>query len=988
MTGWKNVVRRATFVATNVARGAIIGLLSAAFILGPIAAARADATLLPNAVQQFLDSSGRPLAFGKVYHYVPSTTTTKTVWSDSGETTALPNPITLDAGGRPTDGSALVSIYGSGTYRQKVTNSTGSVTVWDTLTASTGDGGGGGGTTVGDGNLVGTMLPWTGLSAPNQYVFAFGQAIARATYPDFYTAITLTQSATCISGNSTLGGLASTESIPVGAVIEGSCVVPGSTVVSKTASAVVMSNNASASGTISATFFPWGNGDGATTFNVPDMRGRAPFGRDNMGGTAASRLTATYCATAGLGASCGVESHKNTIAEMAAHNHGGATATGTTGKFIANSNSTGTADPWTYTQGSQLGTTPTTEITVPALTISSQGSTTPYSIMNPAMEVNFVVKVTPDDSSAIATGVASLGGMTGVLACGSGLLCTGNTVSVTGLGVSAAANTVLANATSGTANMLPFSMPSCSTASSALTWTTNSGFGCNTISGSGSLVIGTTTITSGTNGRILYDNAGVLGEYAIPLVVANGGTGAATFTANLPLIGNGTSALTQGTRSGNTTAFVTTTGTQTAGRCVEIDASGNHIAAASGCAGGGLTVGSTTISSGTTTRVLYDNAGVLGEYTISGTGSVAMTTSPTFVTPTLGAATGTSLALGACTPNALCTVGDLRVNSANASTFVVARSAAATAFAFAVDTSIASSATGVQISSKTAGSGVSIDVISSGTNESININPKGSGDVNIIPVGSGNVSIGRPTTISAIGGTDVLTVSGGALVVQGTYSATAWTTSGRRLKLAAASYTDTSSSGTVATAYTDLFGASTILASSSTTYTNYFGSYHVDPVASTNVTMTNKWALGADSLRVGTSNQLTISTAGALTVAGTANFTGTFQISGNAMTFPGAAATLTRTIASGAKALATSAISSGACSSAQTDTATGTATTDAITVAFSADPTSTTGYSASTSGMLSIIYYPTADTVNFKVCNNTASSITPGAVTINWRVTR
>jgi hypothetical protein len=49
-----------------------------------------------------------------------------------------------------------------------------------------------------------------------------------------------------------------------------------------------------------------------------------------------------------------------------------------------------------------------------------------------------------------------------------------------------------------------------------------------------------------------------------------------------------------------------------------------------------LTVGSTTVTSGTTTRVLYNNAGVLGEYTISGTGNVAMTTSPVFTTPNLG----------------------------------------------------------------------------------------------------------------------------------------------------------------------------------------------------------------------------------------------------------------------------------------------------------------------------------------------------------------
>ncbi len=102
----------------------------------------------------------------------------------------------------------------------------------------------------------------------------------------------------------------------------------------------------------------------------------------------------------------------------------------------------------------------------------------------------------------------------------------------------------------------------------------------------------------------------------------------------------------------------------------------------------------------------------------------------------------------------------------------------------------------------------------------------------------------------------------------------------------------------------------------------------------------------------------------------------------------GSAGGITRLIASGAKALATGAIGSAACTAAQTDTATGTLTTDAITANFNGDPTAVTGYVPLTSGMLTIIVYPTADTVNFKVCNNTGGSITPGAVTINWRVVR
>lgn len=49
--------------------------------------------------------------------------------------------------------------------------------------------------------------------------------------------------------------------------------------------------------------------------------------------------------------------------------------------------------------------------------------------------------------------------------------------------------------------------------------------------------------------------------------------------------------------SGNGTSVVTTTGTQTSGRCVEIDANGNHVAAAAGCGAAGT---SAAIIAGTT----------------------------------------------------------------------------------------------------------------------------------------------------------------------------------------------------------------------------------------------------------------------------------------------------------------------------------------------------------------------------------------------------
>jgi hypothetical protein len=106
---------------------------------------------------------------------------------------------------------------------------------------------------------------------------------------------------------------------------------------------------------------------------------------------------------------------------------------------------------------------------------------------------------------------------------------------------------------------------------------------------------------------------------------------------------------------------------------------------------------------------------------------------------------------------------------------------------------------------------------------------------------------------------------------------------------------------------------------------------------------------------------------------------------GNALSSAGG---VSSTIASGTSALGTGAISSATCATVVTTTATNAATTDVIWWGFNGDPTGVTGYAAATAGMLTIIAYPSSGNVNFKVCNNTAGSITPGAITLNWRVIR
>lgn len=63
-------------------------------------------------------------------------------------------------------------------------------------------------------------------------------------------------------------------------------------------------------------------------------------------------------------------------------------------------------------------------------------------------------------------------------------------------------------------------------------------------------------------------------------------------------------------------------------------------------AAAGLTVGTSTITSGTSGRVLYDNAGVLGEMTTTGSGTVlALATGASLTTPTISSPTITGTAV-------------------------------------------------------------------------------------------------------------------------------------------------------------------------------------------------------------------------------------------------------------------------------------------------------------------------------------------------------
>ncbi len=94
------------------------------------------------------------------------------------------------------------------------------------------------------------------------------------------------------------------------------------------------------------------------------------------------------------------------------------------------------------------------------------------------------------------------------------------------------------------------------------------------------------------------------------------------------------------------------------------------------------------------------------------------------------------------------------------------------------------------------------------------------------------------------------------------------------------------------------------------------------------------------------------------------------------------------TVASGTATLGTAEIASEGTATVVTVTATGVLATDTIIWTPNGNLSGVTGYAPVTSGGLMIYPYPTSGNVNFVVGNPTADPITPGAVTLNWRVIR
>ncbi|MGU3399139.1 phage tail protein [Brucellaceae bacterium D45D] len=143
----------------------------------------------------------------------------------------------------------------------------------------------------------------------------------------------------------------------------------------------------------------FGVGDGGSTFNLPDMRGRVPVGRDDMGGPAANRITAAVSGINGvvIGASGGEQGVVLSEAHMASHKHEGFTnAAGNHAHNISTNNNTnagrngiraGDTGPQGVTQASDAAGDHTHYFET-----NLKGGNLPHLNVQPSIIMNFIIR--------------------------------------------------------------------------------------------------------------------------------------------------------------------------------------------------------------------------------------------------------------------------------------------------------------------------------------------------------------------------------------------------------------------------------------------------------------------------------------------------------------------------------------------------------------------------------------------------------------------
>lgn len=333
--------------------GILAGLLSPVYAAGTI----------PYSLSQQLDQYGKPLAGCLFYSIQAGTTSTpQNAYQDSALTLALPNPQTCDAAGRLPQ-----MFFADGTIKVRLTDKNGVTQVVadniQVIGASSGSGGGGtvDATTV---LATGDLKVKYGTGSLSGFVRANGRTIGSAT-----------------------SGATERANADAQALFE-------------------YLWGADANLTVSGGRGASANADWTAnkTITLPDMRGRVLAGLDDMGNSAAGRLTASITGSAiTLGGAGGSESRTLALANLPPYTPSGQVFAGGTINISAalkSAQCTGGSSGCSTGIGNggglgfQVGTTANGSDVSASFTGTAQGGTsTPFYLMQPTMVATYYIKL-------------------------------------------------------------------------------------------------------------------------------------------------------------------------------------------------------------------------------------------------------------------------------------------------------------------------------------------------------------------------------------------------------------------------------------------------------------------------------------------------------------------------------------------------------------------------------------------------------------------
>jgi len=325
--------------------------LALAGLLVLVVAANAAGTIPGFSLTPQFDQFGKPVPGCKLYAIQAGTTSTpQNTYQDSGLTILNPYPLVCDSTSRI--GQFFVA---DGTIKLRLTDSKGTqLFVGDNLLVIGASSGGGGGSPVDPTTVMqtGQIALWYGTGVQSGFVRANGRSIGSSISSATERANADTQALYSFLWSA-----------------DPNLAVSGGRGVSAAADWAANKNLA-----------------------LPDWRGRAIAGLDDMGNSAAGRLTASYFGTAGtvLGAAGGAESHTLLTAEMPNHTHTltdpGHTHTYTRGNISGASGTSGTV-VGDLTAGVATGSSTT------GITIANTGGGSAHKNVQPTMLATIYIKL-------------------------------------------------------------------------------------------------------------------------------------------------------------------------------------------------------------------------------------------------------------------------------------------------------------------------------------------------------------------------------------------------------------------------------------------------------------------------------------------------------------------------------------------------------------------------------------------------------------------